>query len=99
MTFTALTPMLWTDRLVETIDFYTRNLKLTCVEKNEDWGWATLQRDGIGIMLAKPNALTPFHKPLFTGSLYINTDPINELWEPLHTNSRVYYPTENFDWG
>ena len=99
MTFTALSPMLWTDRLEETIDFYTRNLKFSCVEKNEDWGWASLQRDGIGIMLAKPNAQTPLHKPLFSRSLYIKTDQLNELWETLHTKAWVNYPIWNFDWG
>jgi hypothetical protein len=50
-------------------------------------------------MLAKPNAHTPFHKSLFTGLLYIKTDQINELWANLHTQVRLCYPKENFDWG
>ena len=45
MKFTALRPMLWTDKLEETITFYTGILGFTCGEKNEEWGWASLHRN------------------------------------------------------
>ena len=56
MKFTSLTPMLWTEKLDETIAFYTQILGFTCGERDENWGWAALHKDEVEIMLAKPNA-------------------------------------------
>jgi hypothetical protein len=72
MTFTALAPMLWTDRLEETIDFYTRILKFTCLEKNEDWGWASLKGTAYAASLQNQMPTSHFTKPclpyLYTSS-------------------------------
>ncbi|MGC4021651.1 MAG: VOC family protein [Cyclobacteriaceae bacterium] len=98
MKLTALRPILWTEKLKESIDFYTNILGFTCGEQNDDWGWASLFRDDVEIMLAKPNAHMPFEAPTFTGSFYINTDSVDELWESLNTKAKVVYEIETFDW-
>lgn len=68
-------------------------------EQNADWGWASLYRDEVEIMLAKPNEHTPFEKPAFTGTLYINIDDADALWSELKDKARVCYEIETFEWG
>ena len=51
-----LRPMLWTNQLIESIDFYVNVLGFTCNEFSEEWQWASLQNEDVSIMLAKPNA-------------------------------------------
>lgn len=99
MKFHSLRPILWTDQLEATIDFYTQTLGFIPGERNDDWGWASLYKDDVGIMLARPNAHSPFEKPQFTGSLYFNIDQVDELWEELKSKTRVCYELENFEWG
>lgn len=38
MNYLALRPILWTNQLNETVQFYTNILGFTCHEKNDDWG-------------------------------------------------------------
>ncbi len=98
MKLKALRPVLWTEQLTETIDFYVDTLGFTCCEKNDDWGWASLHKDDIEVMLAKPNGHTPFTKSTFTGSFYITTEDVNALWEQLKDKVTIAYPIETFDW-
>lgn len=91
-------PMLWTEKFDETIDFYTKILGFIVVERNDNWGWASLYKDEVEIMLAKPNEHTPFDKPSFTGSLYFNTDQVDQLWEQLKEKAKVCYEIETFEW-
>ncbi|MGC4099941.1 VOC family protein [Ferruginibacter sp.] len=98
MKFTALHPMLYTNALQETIDFYTGILGFTCAERNEEWGWASLHKDEVEIMLAKPNAHIPFSQPTFTGSFYIRTNAVDELWQSLKDKVSVVYAIDNFEW-
>lgn len=97
--FQAIRPMLWTNELKETIAFYVNILGFTCAEYNEDWGWASLYKEGAELMLAKPNEHMPFDKPTFTGSFYINVDNADELWEQLNGKCNVCYEIETFEWG
>jgi uncharacterized glyoxalase superfamily protein PhnB len=99
MKLTALTPMLWTEALSETIDFYTKKLGFTCDERNDDWGWAILHKDELELMFAKPNDHTPFDKPHFTGSLYFQTDDVDALWKKLKGSCKICYEIENFEWN
>lgn len=99
MKITELRPMLWTGSLQETIDFYTDVLGFTCVERNPDWGWATLTLDGVTIMLAEPSSNEPFENPMFTGSIYFRTDDVDGMWEKLKDKARVCYGIENFEYG
>jgi catechol 2,3-dioxygenase-like lactoylglutathione lyase family enzyme len=98
MKFTELRPMLWTADLYGTVDFYTNILGFVCVTLNENLGWASLVCDNVGIMLALPNEHTAFEKPVFTGSLYINTDNVDEIWERLKDKVKLCYPIEDFEY-
>ena len=99
MKYKALRPILWTAQLNETIAFYKNVLGFTVDEQNDEWGWASLSKDDIELMLARPNEHIPFTKPMFTGSFYITTDHVDRLWEKLKDNAEVVYGIENFDWG
>ncbi len=98
MNYTALRPILWTDNLEETINFYVGILGFIPGEKNKDWGWASLYNGNVEIMLSKLNAHTSFDKPLFTGSFYFNTNDVNNLWENLKTKARICYEIDTFEW-
>jgi uncharacterized glyoxalase superfamily protein PhnB len=98
MKLTALRPMLWTKDLQATIDFYTNVLEFTLDESNDDWGWASLHKDDVYLMIARPNEHTPFDKPSFTGTLYINTDHVDYWWEKLRRKVKVCYDIENFEY-
>jgi uncharacterized glyoxalase superfamily protein PhnB len=99
MKITELRPMLWTEDLQGTIDFYVDVLGFTCGERNDDWGWATLTVDGVAIMIAKPNAHTPYDKIGFTGTFYYNTDDVEAMWLKVKDKAKVCYGIETFEWG
>lgn len=99
MKFTALTPMMWTNEMKETIQFYTEILGFTCNEFSEEWGWASLEKDQVGIMLAKPNEHTPFNGPTYTGSFYFNVENVDDIWERLKSKVKICYEIDNFDYG
>lgn len=99
MKITELRPMLWTEDIAGTIDFYTKTLGFTCDEYNADWGWASLSINNVGIMLARPNAHTPYEKIGFTGSFYFNTEDVDTLWNQLKDKANICYGIENFDHG
>jgi len=99
MKLIELTPMIWTEQIKETIQFYQEKLGFTCHEYNEEWGWASLGKDEVGIMVAKPNQHITFTNPSFSGSFYFTTDKVDELWEQLKDQVKVCYPIENFEYG
>src|SRR6478672_7474807 len=96
--FKELRPVLWTEKLDESIGVYCGILGFRCMEKNEAWGWASLQRDGVGIMLAKPNAHIGFTEPRFTGSLYITVANVDALWNNVKDKLELVYAPEDFPW-
>ena len=98
MKLTSLRPVLWTDKLDETIRFYTEVLGFTVAEKNENWGWASLFKDDVEIMLALPNEHTPFDNLNFTGSFYFNTTDVAALWQTIKNKAKVCYEIEDFEW-
>jgi uncharacterized glyoxalase superfamily protein PhnB len=99
MKYNKLRPLLWTENMNESVDFYTNVLGFTCNEKNDDWGWASLSKDEVDIMLCKPNEHIPFNGCTFTGSLYIDTTGVNELWDAVKSKAKVCYELETFEWG
>lgn len=99
MKLNKLTPLLWTNKLQETIDFYTKTLNFICTDRNDEWGWAAMHNDKVEIMIAKPNEHTFFEKSAFTGSFYFNVDQADELWLALKDKVEIVYPIETFDWG
>ena len=103
MTFSNLRPMFRTEDVPGTIRFYTEVLGFKCNGKIEgedgEVEWASLERDRVGIMVAIPNLHEPFLGPVFSGSLYINTDDVTAVWEQVKANARVCYPLEDFAYG
>ncbi len=99
MRLTFLRPLLWTEDLDASIEFYTSTLDFTCHERNDDWGWASLGKDDVWIMLAKPNEHTPDTKIGLSGSLYFTTDDVESLWTKLKDKTKVCYDIETFPWG
>jgi uncharacterized glyoxalase superfamily protein PhnB len=99
MKLTAIRPMLWTENLTETVEFYTRVLGFTCSDINEPSGFATIFRDNIVIMLARPNEQTKYVEIGFTGSFYFNTDDVESLWNDVKDIAKIGYDIQTFDWG
>lgn len=99
MMLTYLRPMLWTENLDETIGFYTTVLGFKCGERCDRLGWASLSKDGIGLMLVTANDETEYDKIGFTGSLYFNTDDVDRLWHEVRRKADICYAPESFEWG
>ena len=99
MKLTALRPMLWTEDLQGTVDFYTGKLGFACGGRNDDWGWVTLTVDDVSLMIAKPNAHTPYDKIGFTGSFYFTTDDVDAMWAMLKDKASICYGIEDFEYG
>ena len=99
MKLLGLSPMLWTKHLNLTVGFYTNILKFTCDELNEKWGFASLSRDNVQIMLAVPKQHPEFKEAHLTGSIYIHTDEVDKLWKELKDKVEVVYPVDNFEHG
>lgn len=91
--------MLWTNEMEETISFYTEILGFNCQNYDKQAGWAILVKDEAEIMLSLPNSHAEFSKPNFTGSFYINTENVEELWEKLKGKCKICYPMDDFDYG
>src|SRR6185369_2332585 len=99
MKLTNLSPMLCTEDLQGSVDFYTKVLGFTAVEVRDDWGWASLSKDDLWLMLARPNEHEKYDKIGFTGSFYFNTDEVDALWSELKDKARVCYGIEDFFYG
>lgn len=99
MRLEALTPMLRTWDLPGSVAFYTEVLGFQCESLSDDWGWASLRRDDVKIMLAGPNQHKGDVAPRFTGSLYFRTDHVDAVWQLLKDNTRVCYAIESFGYG
>lgn len=107
MKLKKLAPILWTKNLDETISFYTTNLGFIC--KNKVDRFAVLTKDKIAIMAVIPmdepeSCKNPdkeeefFPKPHFTGSIYIETDNIDELWDQVKDKLNIKYEIGNQEW-
>lgn len=99
MKFKSLQPILWTENLDETIGFYLHILGFSLNERNNDWQWASLQKDGIQIMISKPNQHEKSNGIGFSGSFYFNVENVDEVWENLKMKANICYEIETFEWG
>ncbi len=79
MNFKALIPMLRTWDIQESISFYTDVLGFDCASYSEEWGWASLKREEVEIMLAVPNQHEESTSAVFSGSLYIKTNDVEDI--------------------
>lgn len=94
----ALIPLLETYSLEETISFYTEVLGFA-VTGYEENVWASLERDSVAIMFARPKTQEDGEEPRMSGSLYFYPDQIEEIWEKVRDKTEVCYPLEEFDYG
>lgn len=99
MKLKSISPVLYTNAVQETIDFYTLTLGFSCKAYNTDWGWASLEKNDVTLMLSLPNEHIPFDEPKFTGSLYFKVDDAGDLWDKVKDKVRVCYPLEAFEYG
>jgi len=92
--------MLWTNDIVETMNFYQDRLDFVLDEYSTDWGWCHMHNEAVNIMFALPNEHTPYNgQPLMTGSLYIYLEEVDALWEKLKTRTNTCYEIANFPHG
>ncbi len=94
-----LIPTLYTNKISETVAFYSQLLNFQCKFFDSDMGWASLHSGKIEIMLALPNDHLPFERPHFTGSFYLKTDMVDKIWERIKDKVEIAYPIENFEYG
>jgi catechol 2,3-dioxygenase-like lactoylglutathione lyase family enzyme len=97
MKIQALTPMLRTWDLRATVEFYTVVLGFVCESQTDEW--ASLRRDGVGLMVSAPTFHEKDTVPAFTGSLYFRTGHVDEFWIAVKDRARVCYPIETFGYG
>lgn len=97
MQLAALAPILWTDNLDQSITFYCHKLHFHCAAHSKIW--ASLERDGLELMLSLPNRHEPFSGPSFTGSLYFRCDDVDIWWKSLKDNAPIVYPIQDFEYG
>jgi len=99
MKLLGLAPMFWTKHLNLTVGFYTNILNFKCDELNDEMGWASLSRDNVQVMIVVPKQHPEFKVPQFTGSIYLQTDNVDKLWNELKDKAEVVYPIDNFEHG
>ena|SRR5215471_562147 len=102
MRLTGLTPMLEVDDVQLTIDFYSTVLGFECAGRfpdDESPAWALLKHDDVEIMFTSRNAHSTIEEPVMTGSLYIDSDNVDEMWSLVKDKATIEYPIENFDYG
>ncbi len=90
--------MLQVDNMDDTIKYYEDTLGFKCESRMDD-EWARVERDEIAIMLSSRYGKEKNQKPIMTGSIYIFTNPVDDLWEELKNKVNIAYPIETFDYG
>lgn len=100
MKLNSLRPMLETDSVAQTIEYYTNILgfKVNAILRGEadEPFWCNLEKDGTALMFNARGAEPHFPHPMLTGSLYFNSDDINALWQELKDKTAVEYPIQDF---
>jgi catechol 2,3-dioxygenase-like lactoylglutathione lyase family enzyme len=70
-----------TEDVARSVKFYVEQLGFTCTLQLD--GFARVRLSAANIMLALPNAHVPWQGPRFTGSIYLDVDNVDQLWERL----------------
>jgi uncharacterized glyoxalase superfamily protein PhnB len=86
-----------TEDVARSVKFYVEQLGFTCPPQLR--GFARVRLGAADIMLAQPNAHLPWRGPRFTGSIYLNVDNVDALWESLKARARIAYPIETMEYG
>ena len=98
----SLTPMLETDSINDTIQFYNKVLGFTLSETWEhesELKWASLYKDNTWLMFATRNTHRELAQPIVTRDLYFYPDDVNAVWEAVNDKCEIVYPIENFSYG
>jgi catechol 2,3-dioxygenase-like lactoylglutathione lyase family enzyme len=85
-----------TEDVARSVKFYVQ-LGFTCTLQLG--GFARVRLGAAEIMLGQPNIHLPWQGPRFTGSIYLDVDNVDELWESLKTRARIVYPIETMEYG
>jgi catechol 2,3-dioxygenase-like lactoylglutathione lyase family enzyme len=99
-----LSPILWTKDLEETISFYESVLGFKANSRFPNF--VSLTREHVELMFVLPqdepeDCKDPndkeefFPKPLLTGSIFIVTDQIDELWESVKDKATIKSSIDN----
>lgn len=99
MKLTSLSPVLESWYLEATIDFYTNKLGFAVRGKFEEDGkltWCDLVKDQVSIMFSAPNEKMNYGTIQLSGSIYINVEDVDVLWNSLKDCCEIVYPIENF---
>ena len=103
MKIKQLIPMLESDDMEATINFYTQTLSFSIfdVAKNEDGGiyWCNLYRDDAEIMFTSRNAHSPEVNATFNGVLYFYPDDVDALWQEFKDRVKVEWEPQDFGYG
>ena len=86
-----------TENVARSVKFYVGQLGFTCTLQLK--GFARVRLGAADIMLAEPNAHRPWQGPCFTGSIYLDVNNVDALWESLKTPARIVYPIETMAYG
>src|SRR5687768_6303087 len=98
MALHTLSPILWTKNLQETISFYETVLGFK--SQSNFPNFASLTRENVEIMFVIPqdepeDSKDPndqsefFPKPVLTGSIFITTDQVDQLWESVKDKAPI----------
>ena len=98
MPFNSLTPLLEIENMDETIEFYESILDFKCIERHNN-EWAVVNKDDVFIMFSQRLLKNEHPNTYMTGSLYLNVDDIDVIWQILKDKVSVCFPIENFDYG
>lgn len=102
MKLNGLVPMLETENLRETIEFYMGLLGFECngfYPDEKDPCWVSLVKDEVVIMFSDKDRSSEIGGAVITGTLYLYPANVNELWENLKDKAPIAYPIEDFDYG
>jgi catechol 2,3-dioxygenase-like lactoylglutathione lyase family enzyme len=100
----TLSPILWTKDLKQTVSFYESVLGFKA--KSDFPNFVSLTRGSVEIMFIVPqeepeqckdpnNKEEFFPRPVLTGSIFIVTDQVDELWESVKDKVNVKTSIEN----
>ena len=99
MRLSSIRPMLWVDDVKATMNYYTNVLGFNHGDNLENWGWGFVFKDDVEFMFTRPGERFPYNGMQFSGSLYLNTDNVDEWWNLLKDKADIFYPIENFEYN
>ena len=72
MKLDRLTPMLWTNNIKASMEFYQTILGFELDEYGEQWGWCHMHKDNVSLMFVQRDEPTEDYDGVikFTGSFY-----------------------------